>query len=582
MADTVKRLNYFDHQFLRAPDFNDEQDYHLMMRRYHNQLLHTPGIVQGLVPTAQAGATVVTISAGFAIDSQGREMVLPADKQLDLTSEATGKTVYFTIEYAEQQSDPSTDAGATGNTRWTELPNVTFSEQAPGANSTALVLGQVSRTASGLSAIDLSARTSAGVVVSGDLKVNSVSFKRDGVDPAAWPKLTSTGANQAQLSVSNLSIDASREILFADNGQIRCLDDNHKIRFNRSNNRLEVSEFGDIVFNTGGAAPPERLRIASSGNVGIGAQGPSAKLSIVANNAAEIAGTARSAVLLTSAGALPAPAGSELALASLGHMVDNLNNVMLGVRAIRVATTPQGWPSTAIGLGMDVDNTPRAGASLFLHANGGVGIGTTAAPVGRLHVQKDAGGALGASVALVNGGGGGNAAVSLDFYTYPPNGDPSGSIRALDDGNSSNHIVFYTKAPGPQTNNLVERLRITDTGKLSSPMLRVTHVMNQVQGPLPKSGGFSSGGGTLIIIFSGSGWGAAAGNIGLALQLDGGTIATTRSFTNETGSHKAFTTNAHVQGNIAAGNHTINLVALVNTNSDANDWYNVTVLELPI
>ena len=129
MADTVKRLNYFDHQFLRAPDFNDEQGYHLKMRRYHNQLLHTPGIVQGLVPTAQAGATVVTISAGFAIDSQGREMVLPADKQLDLTSEATGKTVYFTIEYQEQQSDPSTDAGATGNTRWTELPNVTFSEQ---------------------------------------------------------------------------------------------------------------------------------------------------------------------------------------------------------------------------------------------------------------------------------------------------------------------------------------------------------------------------------------------------------------------------------------------------------------------
>ncbi|HVP54605.1 MAG TPA: tail fiber domain-containing protein [Candidatus Eisenbacteria bacterium] len=197
MANVVKRLNYFDHQFLRAPDFNDEQNYHLTMRRYHNQMLHTPGIVQGLVPSAQAGATTVTVSSGFAIDGMGREMLLPGDVQLDLTNEAAGKTVYFTIEYNEQQSDPSADAGATGNTRWTESPKVSFAEQPPAVDSMALVLGQVSRTATGLGPIDLSARKSAGVVVSGDLKVNSLSLKRDGVDPATWPNFSCSGPNQA-------------------------------------------------------------------------------------------------------------------------------------------------------------------------------------------------------------------------------------------------------------------------------------------------------------------------------------------------------------------------------------------------
>jgi hypothetical protein len=48
----------------------------------------------------------------------------------------------------------------------------------------------------------------------------------------------------------------------------------------------------------------------------------------------------------------------------------------LGVRAIRTAAGKD-WKTTAIGLGMDVDHTVRAGASLFLHANGNVGIGTT-------------------------------------------------------------------------------------------------------------------------------------------------------------------------------------------------------------
>ena len=89
----------------------------------------------------------------------------------------------------------------------------------------------------------------------------------------------------------------------------------------------------------------------------------------------------------------------------------------------------------------------------------------------------------------------------------------------------------------------------------------------------------ATGGGSLLIIASGSGWGS--GNIGMNIQLDTNVIGMARSFTNEGGSHKAFTCNPLVPRNVAAGSHTITLTALAGTSSDGNDWFNVTVLEFP-
>jgi hypothetical protein len=124
----------------------------------------------------------------------------------------------------------------------------------------------------------------------------------------------------------------------------------------------------------------------NGGNVGIGTTTPKARLSVVGPGAAEILGTARSSTLLSSAGRLGATTGDELALASIGFTTVN-NNVSLGIRGHRAADGPD-WPTTAIGLGMDVDDRVRAGASLWLHANGNVGIGTPA-PTARLDVSGD-------------------------------------------------------------------------------------------------------------------------------------------------------------------------------------------------
>ena len=71
MAD-IKRLHYFNHQFLVEADFTDEQTYHLEMRRRLNAALHGFGAGDGLAVT-RSGDKEVTVTAGIAVDREGRE-----------------------------------------------------------------------------------------------------------------------------------------------------------------------------------------------------------------------------------------------------------------------------------------------------------------------------------------------------------------------------------------------------------------------------------------------------------------------------------------------------------------------------
>ena len=74
-------------------------------------------------------------------------------------------------------------------------------------------------------------------------------------------------------SGGNVNISTSgAQLFFADNGEIRCLDVFHRIRFRRSENILEFVEYGDIIFTTGSTAT-ETMRVTSGGNVAIGETG---------------------------------------------------------------------------------------------------------------------------------------------------------------------------------------------------------------------------------------------------------------------------------------------------------------------
>lgn len=135
----------------------------------------------------------------------------------------------------------------------------------------------------------------------------------------------------------------------------------------------------------GGATFPGSGVWTSSGNVGIGTATPTATLQIGSPSATGGAQGAFSPVLKTfHPTVLGSTAATDLALASIGFTTGN--NVALGIHAYR-ASVGSDWTTSAIRIGMDVDNSTRIGANIWLNANGNIGIGTTAAPSGKLEVN---------------------------------------------------------------------------------------------------------------------------------------------------------------------------------------------------
>jgi hypothetical protein len=83
--------------------------------------------------------------------------------------------------------------------------------------------------------------------------------------------------------MGNLRLSAGSEFFFADNGQIRSLDNNHRILFRRSENKMELREFGNIIFSAGATASAETgtMVVNGDGNVGIGTLNPDNKLQVI-------------------------------------------------------------------------------------------------------------------------------------------------------------------------------------------------------------------------------------------------------------------------------------------------------------
>jgi hypothetical protein len=82
-----------------------------------------------------------------------------------------------------------------------------------------------------------------------------------------------------------LGIRAGSEIFFSGYGQIRSLDDSHRILFRKEENKMELREKGDIIFSSGSTEGQEtsKMVIHGSGNVGIGTISPVAKLQVTGN-----------------------------------------------------------------------------------------------------------------------------------------------------------------------------------------------------------------------------------------------------------------------------------------------------------
>ncbi|MBD2288039.1 hypothetical protein H6F92_04100 [Microcystis wesenbergii FACHB-1317] len=216
MANPIKRLNYFNGQFLRAPDFTEEQTYHLEMRRRHNENLHTWGIADGLKLQYTIGSSQIEIAEGMAIDSKGREIVLVEKADKDLSG-FVNKTVYVTIAHEYKQVDKTNETGVEGFTRVQEIPTIKISENPPSADqlSLQLILGRVTVNNEGkITATDegegVNRRRAAGVVA-GDLEARSLTLTDTNVDPSQWSRMRLGAAGRADLQ-SNLRVTGNLEV----------------------------------------------------------------------------------------------------------------------------------------------------------------------------------------------------------------------------------------------------------------------------------------------------------------------------------------------------------------------------------
>jgi hypothetical protein len=90
MNGTIARPTFYEGEILPAADLSATVDYARAQTARHARQAHSWGIVAGLDLAAASAATasgqsyaVVTLAAGSAIDGTGREIVVPADLQLD-------------------------------------------------------------------------------------------------------------------------------------------------------------------------------------------------------------------------------------------------------------------------------------------------------------------------------------------------------------------------------------------------------------------------------------------------------------------------------------------------------------------
>ncbi len=112
--DAIKKLQFYEYQFVRAADMRAEQRYHVDLRRRHNVAHHEWGIVQGLELEAKENPDEerqeVTLHPGMAVDGFGREIFVLAPARIDeaaFRERRRSKGFYsIWVAYRERSTDP--------------------------------------------------------------------------------------------------------------------------------------------------------------------------------------------------------------------------------------------------------------------------------------------------------------------------------------------------------------------------------------------------------------------------------------------------------------------------------------------
>ncbi|ADP85026.1 tail fiber domain-containing protein [Pseudofrankia inefficax] len=226
-ADVLKRVRFFDGQYLIDQDFIDEQRYHLDREHRAARSIGLVGVVDGLAVTVDAAHPYqVTVSPGAAVDEVGRHLLLTTPVTLALpTDRFSGAAAELRLFYRENPTDVAPTGGASQR-RFDETPVVAAiaggavavapPDAPPHWDSDGVLLGRISVSARGDVVIDPAApapragldppgpfRGSVGVL--GDLTVGTPApaDAADTADAAAgWERtITARGEHSARLRV---------------------------------------------------------------------------------------------------------------------------------------------------------------------------------------------------------------------------------------------------------------------------------------------------------------------------------------------------------------------------------------------
>jgi hypothetical protein len=276
-----RRLQYSNGQLLAVEDFKAEQKYHVDMRRRHNRLAHTWGILEGLdIEHAQGGMELV-IKPGTAIDKDGQEIVLlgPNSEPVELKDKTSlrGTTFFLGLAYHDKDDPDKGPRDKDGNqiysTRTVEKPSIEITAAAPATDGSVITLAKVTVDANGkVVTIDKSVRSRfAGLNPATDLSVRSLSLGGD------------TAAPEEPLQIGKYGIDKNCFITLCSGGgkyggiRLRSWDWGYGFTIQHQNSPMGLN----IVRHQKSGDGASALFITrDTGNVGIGTPSPGAKLEV--------------------------------------------------------------------------------------------------------------------------------------------------------------------------------------------------------------------------------------------------------------------------------------------------------------
>jgi hypothetical protein len=426
----IKRLRYFNNQFLKDQDFVDDSASSLAREQAFLRSLCAPGVCEGLAVLWPATNKPPTITPGLAVDPKGRLIVLDQNTDAPVSPAALADGDYVVhISFSETEDARATGQGASDYTRWKQIPAIGLTATNAGLSVDAVVLGSCTVQGGQFTGPGTTARRQyGGLRLPGDVQF-------------AGPTLRGTGA-AVDLAVLAGSLTIRRDLpapVGQQTGQL-----GPKLTLQNSSGGAGAG--GAIDFNgydPGSNDPSLRIQSLNDGSASSHLTFATKQSGAATNNLVE-------RLRLTSDGLLQFPTDAKDKIVLSDNGTDRYG---IGLNSSNISLF---CPTSA---SFSLRQNSSSGAEVFSVSGSGTA-----------KIRRDVAGQIGPTLTLLNGAGGNGASSAIDFNSYDPGtNDPVLRIQSLDAGGYTSHLTFSTKRSGDPANPLVERLRLTSDGLLKFP-----------------------------------------------------------------------------------------------------------------